>query len=289
MNWQWAVLGHPIGHSLSPQIHPAFAQQLGLDIRYDAINVAPNDFAQHLQRLIDEGYNGFNVTVPHKENASQWAAHLSGRASRATSVNVLFQDPERQGEWTGETTDGSGLLYDLTQLQQVPLQGRRILLLGAGGAARGVMEALLHSYPTTLAVWNRTSARAQALCDQFTMMAQQCSVALHALDAEHLNEPWDLVINATSASLDGSLPAIPEAAIARASACYDMFYGAQPTNFLNWAHALGVVQRFDGLGMLVGQAAESFYLWTGQRPKCEPVLAQIRQTLQQRLTDCSNK
>jgi shikimate dehydrogenase len=279
MNWQWAVLGHPIAHSLSPQIHQGFAQQLGLQVQYDAIDVAPDAFAEHLEALIAAGYNGFNVTVPHKEHASQWAQHLSGRASRATSVNVLFQDSERAGDWTGDTTDGSGLLYDLTKLQGLTLQGQRILLLGAGGAARGVMEALLHSYPETLAVWNRTPARAEALCEQFTIMAQQCSVALMALDAEQLAAPWDLVINATAASLQGELPQVPAAAIARASACYDMVYGAQPTTFLNWAQELGVVQRCDGLGMLVGQAAESFYLWTGQRPSCEPILAAIRQTL----------
>jgi shikimate dehydrogenase len=128
-------------------------------------------------------------------------------------------------------------------------------------------------------VWNRTSARAEALCEQFTMMAQQCSVELLALDAEQSVAPWDLVINATAASLNGELPELPDATIARAAACYDMAYGAQPTIFLNWAQALGVAQRWDGLGMLVGQAAESFYLWTGQRPICEPVLAEIRQTI----------
>lgn len=282
MNWQWAVLGHPISHSLSPQIHQAFAQQLGMKVRYDAIDVAPDGFAEHLERLIAQGYNGFNVTVPHKEHASQWATHLSGRASRATSVNVLFQDSERNNAWSGDTTDGSGLLYDLTQLQEIPLQGRRILLLGAGGAARGVMESLLHSYPATLAVWNRTPARAEALCEQFTMMAQQCSVSLLALPAEQLAQPWDLVINATAASLADSLPNIPEAALLNSTACYDMVYGAKPTAFLDWAQSLGVSQRCDGLGMLVGQAAESFYLWTGQRPHCEPVLTQLRETLAQR-------
>lgn len=279
MNWQCAVLGHPISHSLSPQIHQAFAQQLGLRVQYDAIDVAPDDFVEHIERLIAAGYNGFNVTVPHKEHASQWALHLSGRASRATSVNVLFQDPERGGEWTGDTTDGSGLLYDLTKLQRLTLQGQRILVLGAGGAARGVMEALLHSYPATLAVWNRTPERADALCEQFTIMAQQCSVELLALRSDQLQTPWDLVINATAASLSGVLPAVPDATIARATACYDMVYGARPTTFLNWAESLGVVHRWDGLGMLVGQAAESFYLWTGQRPSCEPVLAEIRQII----------
>lgn len=284
MTWQFAVLGHPISHSLSPQIHRAFGEQLGESVQYDAIDVPPDAFNEHLERLIDAGYQGFNVTVPHKENASQWATHLSGRASRATSVNVLFQDAERGGDWSGDTTDGSGLLYDLTQLQAWALQGRRILLLGAGGAARGVMESLLHSAPETLAVWNRTPARALGLAEQFAMMAQQCSVELVALSSAELEQPWDLVINATAASLVGTLPEIPAASLAGATACYDMVYGAQPTIFLEWAERLGVAQRADGLGMLVGQAAESFYLWTGQRPHAEPVLTQIRSTLAERAT-----
>lgn len=279
MSWQFAVLGHPIGHSLSPKIHEAFGQQLGLQVHYDAIDVAPDMFDTQLAELIERGYNGFNITVPHKENASQWALHLSGRASRATSVNVLFQDPERNHEWAGDTTDGSGLLYDLTQLQGLSLQGRRILLLGAGGAARGVVEALLHSYPHCLAVWNRTPARAEALVEQFTMMAHQCSVELQSLRSEQLSQPWDLVINATAASLIGMLPNIPASTLTKAGVCYDMVYGAQPTIFLDWAASLGVSNRVDGLGMLVGQAAESFYLWTGQRPHCEPVLAAIRRLI----------
>lgn len=274
-----AVLGHPVTHSLSPRIHEAFATSLGLDIDYTAIDVPADAFDSRIADLIDQGWAGFNVTVPHKENACRWADHLTGRARRAGAVNTLLPDPDRPGQWLGDTTDGAGLLYDLTQVQGLMLEGRRILVLGAGGAVRGVIEPLLHGQPLAIHIANRTPNRADQLVEQFAEAAHEAGTELTGGGYDVAEAGWDLVINGTAASLSGDVPALEPTAMQGVGACYDMMYSAEDTPFLAWARALGIDHRMDGLGMLVGQAAESFMLWTGQRPEVAPVLAALRAEL----------
>ena len=277
--YRFAVLGHPVTHSRSPWIHDAFARSLGLSVQYDAIDVPGDAFDRRVPELIEQGYQGFNVTVPHKEQACRWADHLTSRARRAGAVNTLLPDPERAGQWLGETTDGAGLIYDLTQLQGLMLESRRIMILGAGGAVRGVIEPLLQAQPLAIHVANRTENRAEQLVEQFAEAAREAGTVLTGGGYDVAESGWDLVINGTAASLSGAVPALAPSAMQGVSACYDMMYSAEETPFNAWARALGVPHCSDGLGMLVGQAAESFMLWTGQRPETAPVLAALRQEL----------
>ncbi len=276
---RFAVLGHPVTHSLSPRIHRAFARSLGLAVEYDAIDVPADAFDRKVPELINQGWEGFNVTVPHKEHACRWADHLTGRARRAGAVNTLLPDPDRPGQWLGDTTDGAGLLYDLTQVQALMLESRRILILGAGGAVRGVIEPLLQAQPLAIHIANRTPNRAQQLVEQFAEAAHETGTELTGGGYDVAESGWDLVINGTAASLSGEVPPLEPSAMQAVGACYDMMYSAETTPFLAWSEALGVARCMDGLGMLVGQAAESFMLWTGQRPDVTPVLALLREEL----------
>ncbi|MCH8552193.1 MAG: shikimate dehydrogenase [Natronospirillum sp.] len=279
MNYHFAVLGHPVSHSRSPDIHHQFARDLGLSVQYEAIDIPEDAFEARVQQLIEAGMHGFNVTVPHKETACQWVANLTARASRAGAVNTLLQDPDRPGQWLGDNTDGAGLLYDLTHLQGLVLEGRRVLLIGAGGAVRGVLEPLLEAQPLAVHVANRTPARAEEMVEHFADTAQACGTELTGGGFDTVSPGWDIVINGSAASLQGDIPAIDAAVMAGVSACYDMMYSADATPFNVWASAQGVPRCMDGLGMLVGQAAESFTLWTGQRPDAAPVLAALRKKL----------
>lgn len=279
MNYRFAVLGHPVSHSRSPDIHHLFARNLGLNVRYEAIDVPEDAFADRIPELIEAGYDGFNVTVPHKENACQWVAGLTARASRAGAVNTLLPDPDRPGQWLGDNTDGAGLLYDLSHLQGLILEGRRVLVIGAGGAVRGILEPLLEAQPLAVHVANRTPNRAEEMVEHFADTALASGTELSGGGLAGISPGWDIVINGSAASLQGDLPAIDAATLEGVGVCYDMMYSAGETPFNAWARAQGVLRCMDGLGMLVGQAAESFTLWTGQRPEAAPVLAALRQEL----------
>lgn len=266
----YAVFGNPIAHSKSPQIHAAFAEQLHEPVRYDARLAPVDDFAGHWQAFMAEGGRGGNVTVPFKQQAATLADRLSERARLAGAVNTLIVAQE--GAVVGDNTDGAGLLLDLERLQ-APLAGARILVLGAGGAVRGVLGPLLAAGPSELIVANRTAEKATGLAELFKGHGRIDGCGFEAVKGR-----FDLVINATSASLAGELPPLPEALFNEGALAYDMMYGAAPTVFLEWAGAHGV-SCADGLGMLVGQAAESWYQWRGTRPDTAPVLAALRADL----------
>ncbi|MDO9219852.1 MAG: shikimate dehydrogenase [Thiobacillus sp.] len=265
MTDRYAVFGHPIAHSKSPLIHAAFARQTGQDMTYEAILAAKDGFADGVAAFIAAGGRGANVTVPFKETAFKLAHRLSSRAERAGAVNTLSFN--RDGI-LGDNTDGAGLVADLTHNLHCALSGKRILLLGAGGAARGVIEPLLDQQPAALVIANRTLSRAQTLAELFGRGVSACS--FDAADA-----PFDLVINATAASLAGELPPLSPRIFGAHTLAYDMMYG-RDTPFLSFARSHGATTA-DGLGMLVEQAAEAFYLWRGVRPDTAPVIASLRQ------------
>jgi shikimate dehydrogenase len=264
MTDRYAVFGHPIAHSKSPQIHAAFARQTGQDMTYEAILAPKDGFASSVAAFVAAGGRGANVTVPFKEEAYRLADRLSSRAQRAGAVNTLSFETEGI---VGDNTDGAGLVADLTRNQHCALAGRRILLLGAGGAARGVIEPLLDQQPAALVIANRTVSRAQDLAELFDRGVRACGF-------DGLDSPFDLVINATAASLAGELPPLSPRLFTPDTLAYDMMYG-RDTPFLAFARAHGAATA-DGLGMLVEQAAEAFYLWRGARPHTAPVIAALR-------------
>jgi shikimate dehydrogenase len=281
----YAVLGHPIHHSMSPLIHTAFAAQTGQLLRYTAIDVAPADLESTLKHLPQEGFRGVNITVPHKEAAWSFAKQhgvLSERAAMAGAVNTLA--------WTadglmGDNTDGQGLLNDLQQRHGLNLSNKRILLLGAGGATRGVILPLLATKPTTLVIANRTASRANDLANLFSPNAVSADCLLHGCGLDALPElidttgAFDIVINATSASLGGEAIQLPADAISTDGFAYDMMYSKDPTPFLSAQCTAGVTHLADGLGMLVEQAAVAFEIWRGICPQTQPVYHALREQL----------
>jgi shikimate dehydrogenase len=267
MTDRYIVIGHPVAHSLSPGIHAAFARATGQDMSYDRLLAPLDGFAQTVARFRADGGKGANVTVPFKEEAFRLADSLSERARGAGAVNTLRCDA--QGLF-GDNTDGAGLVADLGHNLQLEMAGRRILLLGAGGAARGVLQPLLEQQPLGLVIANRTRERAQALA--------AVSPLLHGCGFDELAAmpAFDIVINATSASLSGEALPLPDRLFAPGALAYDMMYGKGETAFLAWARRHGAARTADGLGMLVEQAAEAFFLWRGVRPDTAPVLAMLR-------------
>ncbi len=266
----YAVFGHPVGHSKSPWIHQQFARQTGQSLDYVAIEAPLDDFSRAVRQFFDNGL-GANVTVPFKEQAFRLARQLTGRARRAGAVNTLKREADGL---LGDTTDGAGLVQDLCN-HGIDLQGLQILVLGAGGAVRGVIEPLLASCPAGLTIANRTPEKAVALARLFADLGPVTASGL-----AELNRPFDLIINGTSSSLGGELPPVtPQLIQSGHTLCYDMMYGAAPTCFNRWALAHGAARTLDGLGMLVEQAAEAFALWRGVRPDGAPVLAALRQQL----------
>ena len=265
MTDRYAVFGHPIAHSKSPQIHAAFARQTGQDMTYEAILAPLDGFAESVAAFIAAGGRGANVTVPFKEAAFRLASRLSPRAQRAGAVNTLSFDADGI---LGDNTDGAGLVADLSRNLHCTIAGKRVLLLGAGGAARGVVEPLLDQQPAALVIANRTVSRAQELAELFGR-----GVAASGFDG--IDTPFDLVINATAASLAGDLPPLSPRVFTADTLAYDMMYG-RDTPFLDFARTHGA-RTADGLGMLVEQAAEAFYLWRGVRPDTAPVIAALRQ------------
>ena len=271
---RYAVIGHPVAHSRSPFIHARFAAQTRQALEYGTIDATPEEFAAAVRRFFAEGGKGLNVTVPHKEAALRVASELTPRAQRAQAVNTLAQS--KGGGLLGDNTDGAGLARDLLNNQRVTIAGRRLLLLGAGGAARGVVAPLLGLRPSEFTIVNRNVQRAVELAAIFADLGP-----LHASGYEALgNEPFDIVINATAASLAGELPPLPPGIVDARSICYDLAYARQDTPFVRWAHARGVARALMGLGMLVEQAAESFYLWRGVRPDTTSVLGALAAELQ---------
>lgn len=265
------MFGHPVSHSLSPWIHARFAELTGQALGYEARDVPPGDFASALATFLAEGGRGLNVTLPHKLEAFSAAGRLTARAQRAGAVNTLVVMPTGL---LGDNTDGAGLLRDLHSNLGVEIADRRVLLLGAGGAARGVLPALLDARPREIVVANRTAWKAMALAKEFAAAGQVSGV-----DIKLAQGPFDLILNATSASLAGEVPALPDTAVAPTTFCYDLAYGAEPTAFLHWARERNAAGLADGTGMLVEQAAESFELWRGLRPPTGPVLAELRRRL----------
>lgn len=263
----YVVIGNPIAHSKSPAIHARFAQQTGQLMSYERLLAPLDDFAGSVKQFIAAGGRGANVTVPFKLDAFQLASSLSPRAQAAGAVNTLTFE---RGHIYGDNTDGVGLVRDIVRNAGVTLTGKRVLLLGAGGAARGVVLPLLAEEPAQLVIANRSVARAVELVTAFAAAGQ-----LVASSFADLSGDFDIVINATSASLSSEVPALPTGLIGAHSFVYDMMYGAQPTVFMQKAAEQGAAVR-DGLGMLVEQAAESFFIWRGVRPDTAPVYDWLR-------------
>jgi shikimate dehydrogenase len=276
---RYAVIGHPVGHSRSPFIHQRFAAQTGQSLEYTTIDAAPEEFVATVRAFFSNGGKGLNITVPHKEAALKLVDELTPRAQRAGAINTLAL--RKGGTATqigllGDNTDGAGLARDLLNNHRIMIAGRRVLLLGAGGAARGALAPLLGLKPSELTIVNRNVLRAQELVERFRDLGQLRAIGYDALG----NDAYDLVINATAASLAGELPALSPGIVNTRSICYDMAYGRDDTPFVRWAHQRGCARATMGLGMLVEQAAESFHLWRGVRPDTASVLSALAAELQ---------
>lgn len=267
---RFAVFGHPVAHSKSPRIHHLFAHQFGHVIEYTAIDLEPGHFAEGVAAFRASGGNGANVTVPFKVDAFDLADLLSDRARQAGAVNTLRF--EAGGSVFGDNTDGTGLVHDLTRNLGAHLKDKNILLLGAGGAVRGVLGPLLRQHPARLTIANRTVARAQMLVEAFASFGRLESSGFEALRGRH----FDVVINGTAASLSGDVPPLPTTLFANHALAYDMMYGEKSRPFLDWAATHGAEIVADGLGMLVEQAAESYFLWHGVRPETRAVIHTVR-------------
>ncbi|WP_282364485.1 shikimate dehydrogenase [Pseudomonas sp. PS01297] len=271
---RYVVFGNPIAHSKSPVLHRLFAEQTGQSMQYDTLLAPLNDFGGSALAFFQQG-RGANVTVPFKEDAYRLANSLTARAQRAGAVNTLSKLAD--GTLLGDNTDGAGLVRDLTVNAGFSLKGKRILILGAGGAVRGALEPILAEGPASVTIANRTVEKAEVLVELFSDLGP---VAASGFD--WLKEPVDLIINATSASLAGEVPPIASSLIEPGQTlCYDMMYGKAPTPFCLWASEHGAGHVMDGLGMLAEQAAEAFYLWRGVRPDTAPALAELRRLLAQ--------
>ena len=266
---RYAVMGHPIAHSKSPFIHRRFAAETGESVAYDALLVEPGGFRAAVERFRADGGRGLNVTIPFKEEAFALARRRSERAERAGAVNTLWFEG---AVVCGDNTDGVGLVRDLTRNLAVRVRARSTLLLGAGGAARGVIGPLLDERPRRLVIANRTASRAAELAERFAEQGPVSAVALDALP----EGGFDLVVNATAASLAGDLPSLPRGTLRAGGVAYDTAYAARPTPFVLWGAAQGAALATDGLGMLVEQAAESFRLWRGREPRTGPVIDALR-------------
>lgn len=262
MTDKYAVLGNPVNHSISPQIHAKFARQTGQNISYEKLEVPLEGFAEFIAELHKKSYQGMNVTLPFKEQAFQLSESLSTAAEHAGAVNTLIRTATG---WRGDNTDGVGLVRDLTKNLGITLKQKNILILGAGGAVRGVLEPVLRENPVQIHIANRTAEKALALAEKFKQLG---NVIGTGLDGPFI-EQYDLIINGTATSIKGQIPTIPDGLLKPGGAAYDMFYAKEPTAFVEWAKQQGAEITTDGLGMLIEQAAESFYLWRGTRPETQ--------------------
>jgi len=268
----YAVLGNPVSHSLSPRIHRSFAEQTGQALSYEAIELSADGFAAGLQGLQDKGLCGANVTVPFKQQAWNICDQLSPAARQAAAVNTLTFNTD--GSIQGDNTDGIGLVRDLTVNLQLQPKDQKILILGAGGAVRGVIGPLLELSPHSITIANRNLEKARLLAQDFGAQGE-----IHTSSYADLGgEKYDLVINATAAGLRNEVPPVPGSVLNNDSVCYDMVYNTlQATAFVQWARTLGLTRAYDGLGMLVEQAAESFFIWRGLHTNTKKVIQSLRQ------------
>ena len=273
MTDQYAVMGNPIAHSKSPFIHAQFAAQTKQSLEYKAILVQKDAFPQALDDFQKRGGKGLNITVPFKEEAWRCMNERSKRAELAGAVNtIMFRE---DGTRYGDNTDGVGLLRDIIKNHHGQIAGHHVLVVGAGGATRGILGPLLDEKPAQLVIANRTAEKAEQLAQDFSVMGNIKGCGLQGFG----DQKFDVVINATAASLQGEIPELPQTVFASDSWCYDLMYGAEPTPFMRWSKDNGASVVIDGLGMLVEQAAESFYLWRGVRPDSLPVIASLRAAL----------
>jgi shikimate dehydrogenase len=263
---RYAVFGSPINHSKSPKIHRLFAEQTGQSLSYDAQEVSAESFEAAVSAFFGTGGKGLNCTVPLKELAYRFATDKTERAERSKAVNTLALQAD--GAILGDNTDGCGLVTDLRNNHQLILTGKRILILGAGGASRGVIGPILEEATARLVIANRTAEKAAQLAEEFKGLGDISGCGFEALEGQQ----FDLILNATSASLSGQLPPLPERLLANQGSCYDLAYGNEPTAFVRWGIAQGAQKSLDGLGMLVEQAAEAFFVWRGVRPQTRPVI-----------------
>jgi shikimate dehydrogenase len=267
---RYVVIGNPVAHSKSPLIHRHFARQTGQDMSYETLLAPLDGFVKTADEFRRQGGKGANVTVPFKQEAWHYADELSQRAQRAGAVNTLAFRAD--GTVAGDNTDGVGLVTDLTRNHHVALQNKNILLLGAGGAVRGVLAPLLAAQPAALTIANRTVEKAVELA---TLVSDLGSVSGCGFDAL-VGQQYDVIVNGTAASLQGDVPPLPDNIVASGGCCYDMMYANEPTAYMQWAGTHGAALVLDGLGMLVEQAAESFYIWRGVRPVTADVIDAVR-------------
>ncbi len=269
MTDHYAVVGNPIAHSKSPLIHQQFAEQTGEDIEYQKILAPIDGFSTTIERFFRQGGKGLNITVPFKLAAFEWAQQKSERATYAKAANTLIL--QKDGTIICDNTDGVGLVRDLIQNHQFDLQAKKILLLGAGGAVQGVLQLILNEQPDFVFIANRTASKARLLANEFARLGRVVGGGFNEIP----DQKFDLIINGTSASLSAEVPDIRPELIHTDSCCYDMMYAAEGTPFTLWASRQGAKQVYDGLGMLVEQAAESFFLWRGVRPNTKPVIQSL--------------
>lgn len=278
MTDKYAVVGYPIGHSKSPLIHRLFAEQTGEDISYEAILIDNEEttFEWSMADLKNRGYKGINITVPFKLDAFEYADSLSSRAQSAHAVNTFTFNPD--GTTSGDNTDGIGLVSDIEINGSCSFEAQNVLILGAGGAVQGILEPLLAKLPNSVHIANRTAKRAEVLGQRFDTDIKISASGWDDIPQNYYN----IIINGTSASLEGKVPPISSSLIAADSLVYDMMYGEKPTVFMDWAkQAQPDCKTMDGLGMLVGQAAEAFFIWRGVRPETAPVIEEVRALLSQ--------
>jgi shikimate dehydrogenase len=276
---KYAVLGNPVNHSKSPLIHTLFAEQTKQQMSYTAIALEETEFDSFVKQFFADGGGGLNVTIPFKEKAFNIAATCSPRAVLAKAVNTLFLDG--QGNICGDNTDGVGLVTDIKLNNGISLREKRVLILGAGGAVRGVLAALVHEQTSAITVVNRTVVKAELLAEEFQSMTAIETMSFDALqEAASKGRSFDLIINGTSSSLQGEMPDLDGSLIADGCCCYDLMYAESDTPFQQWAKQQGAELSIDGLGMLVEQAAEAFALWRGVRPNTAPVIAQLQKQAQ---------
>jgi len=262
------VLGNPIEHSRSPEIHAAFARQLNIEVEFRKILVPPDGFDRAACNFLDEGSKGFNITLPHKGDGYLFVDELSDEARQAKAVNTVVT--QASGKLKGHNTDGLGLLADLEKNKEWNLRGKRILVIGAGGAVRGVLSGLVNAHPESVSIYNRTQKKAEQIVQDFELDK------LRAIGAEDLDEPYDIVISGSSAGLHDSNITLPSEIIGPETLCYDMIYAKSMTAFQCWCTEQKCKAAYDGLGMLVEQAALAFTLWTGRAVLTDVVIDDIR-------------
>lgn len=267
---RYALIGSPVYHSISPRVHALFADQTDQVMDYVAIEMKPDEFFRRVNQLAEDGFKGLNVTVPLKNLAWEFIENRDDNAELAGAVNVLKFNPD--GSRQGYNTDGIGLLRDLSQNHAIALHGRRILILGAGGAVQGVIAPLLAEKPESIIIANRTVAKADAIVTRFKHLGRLQSCGYPALAGQR----FDLIINGTSLGLSNEVPPLPDDVLSPGGCTYDMMYGREPTAFVKWGRQHNAAKALDGTGMLIEQAAESFWIWRGVRPETAPVIREFK-------------